>query len=111
MKARTLRALRASINHWKRLAANKARPGELYGCDSCALCTRFLDNRTRECKIPSTGELCPVQEKSGKVYCRSTPYSAAKEAVCNRALARDYYQSNIEAEVTFLESLLPKDSA
>lgn len=57
-----LRALFASIQHWKRIVRGKESSE---GTENCALCQEFFDSN---CKG------CPVQEKTGQTSCFDTPY-------------------------------------
>ena len=56
------RALFGSIRHWKRIARGKEAS---HGTENCALCQEFYHSDCRG---------CPVQEQTGKVSCRGTPY-------------------------------------
>ena len=99
MDKKTLKALKGSIRHWKD-NLKKAKTGRLTGngltSASCPLCVKFKSN----CKN------CLVFLRTGTEDCGGTPYYEVKDAVY------DADQSDVieacEAEVEFLESLLPE---
>ncbi len=77
------KALKKSIEHWKRLVACetwKEAKAESLGSASCALCEEYCIEAENEC------ERCPVRDVSGSSYCRGTPYSKA-----SREFDRWYY--------------------
>ncbi len=112
MDEQTLTALKASIKHWEE-NINKRSPRDCnFGIDSCALCRMFRYNEYGSCHS------CPVFQKTGLRFCRSTPYLAADQAcgkwhtACrahkpSRAY-RDEWRRAAQAEVDFLRSLLPE---
>lgn len=110
MKPGTLKALKESIAHWKRMKENwkiDERPNASY----CALCARFDKYRDGIlCEID--GEGCPVMEKTGQPACFGTPYEAAKNAhprnkfEVTRLVILNWRRA-AQAEIDFLESLLP----
>ena len=101
MKPDTLKALRASIAHWRRLATGKRRENESIGWRNCALCKRFLD-------LDCVG--CPVREATGQPLCQRTPYVAADYALGASDAGFDSaaFKAAALKELKFLESLLPK---
>jgi hypothetical protein len=99
MNARTLKALRGSIAHWKRMATGKARSDEKPYADYCDLCTLFL-------KGDCSG--CPVMERTGKYSCLETPYYAAHGAYISYGKHSRKFKAAAKKELTFLRSLLPK---
>lgn len=66
MDKETLKAIKASIAHWKRMRKNIN--SEAPTSDECPLCELFYD-------IDCDG--CPVAAKSGERFCAKTPYHAA----------------------------------
>jgi len=84
MKIETLRALVASIEHWKK----DGPTGERMNSNNCPLCTTFF-RRDKHCHA------CPVYEKTRLVGCAGTPYEAKPSP------------QEVEDEIEFLESLLP----
>ena len=99
MDAKTLTALKESIEHWRRLADGTNRKGEETGPRSCALCMAFAVGRDSINKCDG----CPVSVKTGMKDCRNTPYYAA-EAV----FGAPTFRAAARKELEFLESLLPK---
>lgn len=104
-------AIRASINKYKRYSKYTAEyqiNDTLLGCVSCALCRLFMDptSKITLCVKDHNGkeEKCPVYERTGALFCESTPYND----VCDAQDARDVFmwQDACEDEVEFLESLL-----
>ena len=61
----TLRAIDDSIEHWKRLASGKTKPGEGILAKDCALCQKFIAN---ECAG------CPVSNYTGQSDCCGSPH-------------------------------------
>lgn len=112
MNTKTLRALRSSIAHHKRLLAGKR--GEKLGPKYCALCKGFIGKpMTDHC------EGCPVKEKTGVPFCEHTPYDSLvwaefaleqsiSESAQTQKAALEQFQKCEQAEIAFLESLLPK---
>ena len=112
MDARTLKALKASIEKWEGNA--RAESPELYltSPKDCPLCQLFFANGA--CKG------CPIMSRSGYTCCAETPYENAEdihstwedeyyfnaESDKELALARKARQAAQE-EVEFLKSLLP----
>lgn len=102
MNTGTLKALKLSIEHWRRLAAGKERRDEKPSLQQCKLCSRFFENNC---------EGCPVAEETRITHCGETPFKAAYQA-----FNQWKYQHGREApfraaakkELAFLELLLPK---
>jgi len=106
----TLKALQESIAHWYRLSTAttiEEITSEGYGRKSCPLCAIF--NANYESKEDCDG--CPVAEATGVAYCVGSPYALAEISLDweKGGFPREEYdQSTIDAEIRFLESLLPK---
>ena len=100
MKAKTLKALRKSIAHWKRLATGKRHTGEDVGPFHCALCEMFFHEE--DCRG------CPVRERTGKSTCQDSPYHDAWEAAELTSLDSASFKKKAAIELAFLKSLLPK---
>jgi len=101
MDAKTLEALQASIEKWKRNAVAKTPTEYTTGSDTCPLCAVFIRRRC---------EGCPVREQTGVAWCIRTPYQPARDAKYHWAAGTGRArQARIaaRAEVAFLESLLP----
>jgi Zn-finger nucleic acid-binding protein len=104
MPAATLRALRASIAKWRRLATGKRRMGEdtPLGIDTCPLCRLFWADEDGGCRH------CPVMQRTGRRSCERTPYKQAEKAANDWGYSSDQFQAAARRELEFLESLLPK---
>jgi hypothetical protein len=100
MPARTLAALKASIQHWQRLSTGKRHPGEDIGGDNCALCHLFWFDRG--CRG------CPVSAKTGFSDCEGTPYGNTSRARHRHGLDSPQFRAAAKLELAFLRSLLPK---
>ena len=103
----TLKALKESIEHWKRMATGTRNPDERVGSDDCALCGEFFN---RSCAG------CPVATAMGKPLCIGTPYEAAHElfSIKEDGDYRDNshspeFKATALKELEFLESLLSKE--
>ena len=97
-------ALKASIRHWKRMAAGKRRNKESPTADHCALCKEFQDNFGD----PDFCTGCPVSEKTKLTGCLGTPFSEAWRAWRNCGGDSPEFKAAARKEIEFLESLLPK---
>lgn len=106
MKAETLIALKASIEHWKRVVTSPET--EPINSKSCALCQIFLVPSRHKEVTDCIG--CPVFEKTGKQYCRGTPYQDVYEASKRGDDNEKAYNEAAKEELEFLQSLLPDDS-
>lgn len=102
MNKETLKALRESIAHWKRLATGKRREGEHIGTRDCALCNLFL---AKQC----VG--CPVAKSTGTFGCVETPYGKAAAARAMHGFDSPEFKSAARKELAFLQSLLPERKA
>jgi len=100
MNARTLKALKASIAHWKRHAEGKARANEGPNGRDCALCALFSS--------PScTG--CPVRAATHLPQCKGTPWRDAAILFGSPGQKQSQaFRENAKTEYDFLRSLLPK---
>lgn len=94
-------ALGLSIAHWERNAAAQTLADIKLGTDHCALCRAYYNH---DCQG------CPVNTRTGQMYCVGSPYNAAQMAA---ELLEDNptpetwedYRRAAEAEVEFLKSL------
>ena len=116
MDAETCTALEASIKHWEENVAAESWVDTNVGWESCALCLKFIEQ-----KEACTG--CPVQEKTGRIGCWSTPYNDAAEAINNwedaikfegewaitPEQAKAEWVKAATVELEFLKSLRPKE--
>lgn len=87
--SQTMKALDASIKHWKRLSTNSQEPNEAPNWKSCALCCRFL---AQDCLG------CPIFDKTGKDSCRGTPYRYAFATWCfsNNGPRNDFFRHALD---------------
>jgi len=102
MEPQTLQAIKESIVKWETLAELKTLPIFMPGDQQCPLCRIFVhktNSSYEECRE------CPVYLKTNRRYCGGTPYADASDAFTNRD--QEGFQSAAEAEVEFLQSLLP----
>lgn len=111
MEPKTLEALKASIEKWKRNAVAATPSGYVVGPLDCPLCAIFQpDNGS----YADACQGCPVMEKTGTKFCDGTPYRDAFDAHaswCREPLGRGLKTAARAAalvEVAFLESLLPE---
>ena len=104
MKATTLKALKQSIAHWKRLATGKCKPGETIGHKSCALCRMFC--RKKSGALACVG--CPVFFRTGATLCRNTPYYSVCAELMLSGQQSEVFKEEARNELKFLQSLLPK---
>lgn len=103
MKKVTLIALDKSIEHWERMHQNKPRKDEIPNSVNCALCDRFNIDYVEPCQT-IRGEKCPVYLKTGKHFCKSTPYSKAFETFGTPKFTKEAAKM-----ILFLKSLRPTD--
>lgn len=106
MTATALKALKASIEHWKRLATGKRKQDEDIGVSHCALCLEFITTYCRD---------CPVKKKTGLWYCEGTPYHEVNDVrehevydLGKHGLNSKPFKRAAKKELKFLQSLLPK---
>jgi hypothetical protein len=99
MNPTTLKALKQSIAHWKRLSTGKRREGETVGAAHCALCDLFLNDGCSK---------CPVAQKVQRSGCSLTPYNDACDAHNAHGIDSPEFKSAAKVELEFLQSLLPK---
>jgi hypothetical protein len=101
-----LKALKGSIEHWKRMATGKRRMFEGISDTHCELCGLFLDSSdVFEC----IG--CPVRQETGESGCKGTPYHHAHDAWQRWGLDSKGFKKAARAELKFLLGLLPKRRA
>lgn len=111
MNAETLTALKQSIEKWERNAWAESPYDFTVSSNSCALCDMFSKSRC---------DGCPVRSRTGKSFCKETPYKDALAAKyewlypsywSTKSLSelRDDARAAARAEVKFLWSLLPEE--
>ena len=71
--------------------------GEGITADDCPLCARFNVREHKNCQD------CPVYKKTGKTFCRQSPYMDIHAA--SQTLSRIRFRDALFAERTFLASL------
>lgn len=97
MTLQAYKALLKSIEHWEE---NVAHPHAMkLGPTHCPLCREFRKAR-HDC------DGCPVKERTGKPFCRGTPYDQFDRNV--EPMDPDDTLSVAEEELAFLKSLLPE---
>lgn len=105
MNPLTLKALQASIAHWKRMI-KQTTPNEEPFAENCPLCDRF------GCPVcVLNGEMCPVHKSTGWRDCQGSPWGYAADVFLAWKLGlgtRAEWRVAAKAEVAFLESLVPK---
>jgi len=94
-------ALEKSIAHWERNAAAQTIENIKLGTDHCALCHAYLNN---DCQG------CPVNARTGQMYCVGSPYNAAtmaSERLEDNPTPETWeaYRRAAQAELDFLKSL------
>ena len=105
MNARTLKALRGSIEKWEAIVAGT---GEDQGIVNCPLCALFYRDGCSACSG------CPVAKAAGREGCEGTPYIAWTHAEDNGTIRLDSGRVSArlkrlaQAELDFLKGLLPK---
>lgn len=102
MKPSTLKALRQSIAHWRRMATGKSKPGESPVGSQCALCRAFYSIKLGVC------DGCPVKKKTGFNLCHRTPFHQAATFWRSSGIASTVFKLAAKVELAFLRSLLPK---
>jgi hypothetical protein len=113
MNPKALKALKASIHHWRENVAAERPEGVALGPDYCALCRAFQlpFSADSDRVFPCNG--CPVKMRTGRERCNGTPYEAAEDAhtawyVTEGHYERDGWREVAQAELDFLISLLPE---
>lgn len=120
MTEQALTALRASIEHWDRMASGKRNRGEDVGPGDCALCKAFNSRYNSDLGVDTAGPCagCPVRDRTGKDFCADTPYPAIEEFTEGDGAAQ--YSSPYDSEefkdlalleLEFLRSLVPQEKA
>ena len=106
MNARTLKALKASIEHWKRHANGTAKFTEQVYAPDCALCEMFL---VSDCNDENRCHGCPIMERTGKAMCADTPWLKAELRYWRSPKGKSaQFKAAAKEMVKFLKSLLPK---
>ena len=97
MNSETLTALRESIAKWERNAAVENIEDTRTGPNDCPLCKLFLWDFCSG---------CPVSERTRQHSCIATPYH---DVMASHDMTA--FKLHAQAEVAFLKSLLPEESA
>lgn len=90
-------SLSDSIEKWRRIAYEGA---EDHGSRDCALCKLYLND---DC------EGCPVSRRTGKKFCRGTPYEEWDLLAVRRVADTSRTRKIAEQEYIFLRSLAETD--
>lgn len=109
MNAKAIRALKASVRKWKRIAAGSMGSE---GPDNCPLCALYYHQE-------KTCAGCPVAAFTKKDCCQDTPYDAWEELSSDELRKegdQDFVFSELSkyialAEASFLRALLPRSQA
>jgi hypothetical protein len=109
MDAKTLEALKASIEKWKRNAVAETPDDYKIGGNDCPLCEMF---QSKSQGFEGSCQGCPVFSRTGRRFCSGTPYADTVRAH-DGMLAGDpdtiaRARAAALVEVAFLESLLPE---
>ena len=115
MNRETKKALKASIDHWYRISACETDDELLiegWSSEDCPLCRMFDADRFLADGSLTRGHCqgCPVAASTGQEGCDGSPYKVASLSLYNWTYIGEWYntdQDNLEAEIRFLESLLP----
>lgn len=103
MDARTLEALKGSIEKWERVVTGEYE--ERMTAD-CPLCHLFADD---ECNY------CPIKQTTKNRFCLNTPYRSWKVSMArrksrtSRVANTPHRKALAQAELDFLRTLLPKE--
>lgn len=101
MDERTLTALKGSILKWEAIVAGT---GTDDGAANCPLCQLFHPSPSSEIKRGHDCAGCPVQDATGLSHCEGSPYD-------EWAHEDRHEPEDAEAELKFLRSLLPAETA
>lgn len=99
MDAKTLEALKASIEKWERNAAVATLAEANIYSSSCPLCDLYLRLADDDCSG------CPVSARTREGGCEGSPWEVAY--LTRRAGNLDAFKVAAREEVAFLKSLLP----
>ena len=112
MEPEKLKALKESIEKWKRLTNIETMNDINIGPENCALCSLYHiypheDYEDKSCIS------CPVYEKTGYGYCADTPYENVQAILDEWSddswdNYRKQFQQAANDEMEFLKSLLPE---
>lgn len=103
MPAKTLAALKKSIEHWERLASGENDYQESIYSGDCALCGLFYHYGE-----PTDCDGCPVKAKTGRRNCKNSPWQRVSDAKFDHGEQSDAFRAAAGKELAFLKSLLPK---
>ena len=103
MKPRVLKALKASIAHWKRMRKGTQKANESPDGECCPLCNLFRSLCVGCSK-------CPVYKRTLRRGCHGTPWFGARYNFIMRdrgSVFKEAWEKTANAEIAFLKSLLP----
>lgn len=98
MNTQTLNALNESIKHWQRYVDGFGKTEGEPLVHNCSLCGLFYQE---ECAG------CPIDERTGRINCRGTPYGDAFDAYHNSGPTSQEFIEQAKLMLEFLKSLLP----
>lgn len=104
MPPQTLKDLKESIEHWKRIETGTNACCEGIWADDCALCGRFLFDKPESEKCVG----CPIFAKTGKTHCEGSPWQKVDSLYTTSTHGSPEYFKAAKEMREFLESLLPK---
>lgn len=110
MDAKTLEALKGSIEKWEGIVAGRDTDRGQANCSLCYLFNNPILDTSDFC------EGCPIKEKSGIAYCNGTHYSAwlrHQKEQCHPfpyGINCSECSPLAQAELDFLKSLLPEET-
>jgi len=107
MPARALKALKASIEKWRR---NEAGDYRGIFTDTCPLCKLFHAAENPKILEDDCCKKCPVYWRTGYSDCVNTPHSRVYHAWHDDGYASRKFRTAAKKEREFLESLLPKEA-
>lgn len=108
MDARTLTALRGSIDKWQQIVAGTLTDE---GSENCPLCKFFYEENKGKRSPLGLCNGCPVSERTGTSFCKNTPYPAWTDLQHETEwwkVRDDQTRAAAQAELDFLISLLPE---
>ena len=93
----TLRAIDDSIEHWKRLASGKTKPGEGILAKDCALCQKFFEQENK----PFCHN-CPIANFTGGDHCVGSPHRDCHDDWCYHGKTSKQFRASSETMLEFL---------
>lgn len=97
----TIKAWKASVAHWERLASGNSLEDETMFADDCALCTLFIEDGCMG---------CPVAAATGCSGCYGSPWAKVIRAFdeYDKGYTSPAFLKAAKRELKFLKSLRPE---